>query len=1032
MSSRANPEFNWLKNLKHSDPDRASRNLILLEKHLDDGLFKLLNENLVEILPVLPDPDRSLNNLERFISQPASKPYWDLIMRDNAGTLLDLMQIFSTSQSFSDLLVSYPDCIDMLGVPLHQTPSREQLVQELQSEIEKNPDDSSVLRALRRYKQRQVLRIGGNDILRNRPLEEVTRDISQVAEAALEVALTIGRKTLERRFGVPMNLSGQPATCCILAFGKLGGEELNYSSDIDLMFVYDEDGSTQISRGTPIDNSEFFSRLASEVVRLLSSHTDRGTCYRVDLRLRPEGQRGPLARSLEGTLAYYDTLGRTFERQALIKVRPVAGDSNLGRAFVKSIENFVYRRYLSFAEIKEIKALKRRIEMQTTKQGLEQTEVKTGRGGIRDIEFTIQFLQLLNGGDLPMVRERNTLKALVSLEKAGCLTDQESRVLDDAYRFLRKVEHRLQVLFDLQTHKLPANEDELGKLAQRMGYFSDANKSSSEIFLQEYKDRTLLNHRILEHLLHQTFSGDADQSEPESDIILDPNPEPELIHAALGKYRFKNINAAYQNLLLLAQESAPFLSTRRCRHFLASIAPALLKSLAETPDPDMALMNLEKVTASLGAKTILWELFSFNPPSLKLYVDLCAWSQFLSGILINNPGMIDELLDSLVLDQPRKLSELKHELQDLCRNAMDLDPILHSFQDKELLRIGVRDILGKDPIRSRVASLSDLAETVLSTVVEIEMKHLVEKFGNPLLSTGSRLGKPCRYAIVGLGKLGGREINYHSDLDVIILYEGDGKPGGDDSRNIDEQQIDNHSFFIQLTQRVIKTLSNHGPLGRLYDLDLRLRPTGRSGSLVIPIQEFEKYYSDYQNVQLWERLMLSRARVVHGDSSFASVVSSVINNAVCMVPWKTTFIDEIKSMRDRLESSRNPGDLKRGSGGMADVEFLVELLQIRFGATHPSIMQPNVWGALESMKACGLVSPTEYFELTSAYDFLLQVQGRLRIVNNLAIDSIPDKTEEVVKLARRLGFETVSFLETLSRHQKLTRAHYLQILEGCR
>lgn len=1032
MNSPLNPEFDWLNSFKHSDPVRAHRNLSLLANHLDPESFLLLHGGIKEFLPILPDPDRSLNNLERFFSQSSSKPYWDLILRSNTASLLDLLQIFSTSQSFSDLLISYPDCIDMLGVPLHQTPSREQLIQELQAEVDKNPDDASVLRAFRRYKQRQVLRIGGNDILRNRPLEEVTRDISQVAEAALEVALNLARKTLERRYGIPINASGLPASCCILAFGKLGGEELNYSSDIDLMFVYDDDGITKIPRGTPIDNSEFFSRLASEIVRLLSSHTDRGTCYRVDLRLRPEGQRGPLARSLDGTLAYYDTLGRTFERQALIKVRTVAGDFNLGLSFIKSIESFVYRRYLSFAEINEIKALKRRIELQTSRQGLEQTEVKTGRGGIRDIEFTIQFLQLLNGGDLPMVRERNTLKALLALEKAGCLTDQESRVLDDAYRFLRKTEHRLQVLFDLQTHKLPDKENELNKLAQRMGYFSEDQKSPRELFLEEYKDRTSLTHRILEHLLHQTFSGDADQSEPESDIILDPNPEPDLIQSALEKYRFKNVHAAYQNLLLLAQESAPFLSTRRCRHFLASIAPALLKSLAETPDPDMALMNLEKVTASLGAKTILWELFSFNPPSLKLYVDICAWSQFLSGILINNPGMIDELLDSLVLDQPRKLLELKHELTDLCKNATDLDPILHSFQDKELLRIGVRDILGKDSIRQMVASLSDLAETVLSTVADIEMKSLVLKFGTPLLTSGPRAGEFCRYAIVGLGKLGGREINYHSDLDLIILYEGEGKPQGGNIHPLDEQQLDNNSFFIEFTQRIIKTLSNHGPLGRLYELDLRLRPTGRSGSLVIPILEFQKYYSDSDNVQLWERLVLSRARVVHGDPSFANDVSLIVDKAVCMVPWQSSFIDEIKNMRDRLEASRNPSDLKRGNGGMADVEFLVELLQIRFGASHPSIRHSNVWSALEAMKSCGLVSPTEHFELTGAYDFLFRVQGKLRIVQNLAIDTIPDKTEEVTKLARRLGFDLVAFQETLSRHQKIVRKHYLQILEGCR
>ncbi len=466
----------------------------------------------------------------------------------------------------------------------------------------------------------------------------------------------------------------------MLAFGKHGGEELNYSSDIDLMFLYDADGATHGGLSS-IGNDEFHARVASEVIRLLSAHTGHGQAYRVDARLRPEGKRGPLARSLASTLTYYDTLGRTWERQALIKVRPVAGDLELGVRFLQAIESFVYRKYLTFAEINEIKAVKRRIEQIASRAGLSHTEVKTGRGGIRDIEFTIQFLQLLNGGDIPELRQRTTLLAMEALERVGCLTDQEYRVLDDAYRFLRKTEHRLQLLFDLQTHQLPESPEELTKLALRMGYrrkseirnpkseirnpksendaSSDCGTRIADLFLADYREKTEPTHRILEHLLHQTFAGEGGQAEPESDLILDPNPEPETIRGVLGRYPFRDPQAAYQNLTQLAQEEVPFLSTRRCRHFLASIAPSLLRALAETPDPDMALVNLEKVTRSLGAKTILWELFSFNPPSLKLYVDLCAWSQFLSEILINNPGMIDELLDSLVLNQPRTAAELR-------------------------------------------------------------------------------------------------------------------------------------------------------------------------------------------------------------------------------------------------------------------------------------------------------------------------------------------------------------------------------------
>src|SRR6185312_72786 len=235
-------------------------------------------------------------------------------------------------------------------------------------------------------------------------------------------------------------------------------------------------------------------------------------------------------------------------------------------------------------------------------------------------------------------------------------------------------------------------------------------------------------------LLHQTFAGEAGEAEPESDLLLDTNPDPETIRAVLGRYPFRDVQGVYHNLVQLAQESVPFLSTRRCRHFLASIAPALLRAVADTPDPDMALVNLEKVTSSLGAKTVLWELFSFNPPSLKLYVDVCAWSQFLSEILINNPGMIDELLDSLVLNQPRSALELRGELAELCRGAADLEPILHSFQDKELLRIGVRDILHKDSIQETTAALSDLAEVLLEQIASRQYSPLMKRYGVPILS----------------------------------------------------------------------------------------------------------------------------------------------------------------------------------------------------------------------------------------------------------------------------------------------------------
>src|SRR6516162_1570767 len=461
------------------DPERGWRNLAHLAETIPFDALREVCTPLGRLLPRCPDPDMALNNLERFLSNPAAAQQLPALLENRGRTLEILLQLFSTSQYFSDLLGLNPDYLDMLRVPLRRSPSQAELQAALQAEVDAAFEDSAVLRAFRRYRQRQLLRIGTNDVVRDRPLDEITRDVARVADAALEVALATALRTVGKRFGQPCDGAGRPVPCVVLALGKHGGEELNYSSDIDLMFVYAEEGGTRGKRVTSVANDDFFGRVVTEVVRLLAAHTDRGQAYRVDLRLRPEGQRGPLARSLASTLAYYDSMGRTWERQALIKLRPVAGDLKLGAEFLHVIEPFVYRKYLSVGEINEIKALKRQIEHKTSRSGASDSEVKTGLGGIRDIEFTIQFLQLLNGGDLPDVRRRNTLLAMEALERVGCLTDQEHQILDDAYRFLRKTEHRLQLLFDLQTHRLPEAPEELRKLALRMGYPSERKRAKA-------------------------------------------------------------------------------------------------------------------------------------------------------------------------------------------------------------------------------------------------------------------------------------------------------------------------------------------------------------------------------------------------------------------------------------------------------------------------------------------------------------------------------------------------------------------------
>jgi glutamate-ammonia-ligase adenylyltransferase len=1036
------------------DADRGRRNLTSLATHLGPECFLELMTPLARWLPRSADPDLALNNLERIFAQPAWRAHLPSLIEGRGRNLDTLLRLLGASQFFADVLAADPDALDLVRGPARRPPDVTELEAQLQLTLDAATDEAGVLRAFRRFRRRQVLRIGVADVIRDRPLEEVTLAISRAAEAAVEVAMRHALQHLIARYGEPVTATNTPARLVVIGFGKLGGEELNYSSDIDLMFVHDADGETRGRR--PIAVGEFYGRVVSEIVRLLSAHTPDGQAYRMDLRLRPEGGRGPLARTLASTLSYYDAMGRTWERQALIKARPIAGDPSLGREFLQAVEPFIYRKYFSFSEINEVKALKRTIERKTREAGADDRDVKTGRGGIRDIEFTVQFLQLLNGGDLPAVRERNTLLAIQALAEAGCLTGQEAQILDDTYRFLRKTEHRLQLLFDLQTHRLPSDAEELRRLARRMGYKERSSPPAAaggephhppaaaggpagatpqarrpqldevptepplsarpllidplDAFLHDLHAKTDLNRVILDHLLHQTFQGDDEEATaPEADLILDPNPDDTAIAAVLGRYGFRNVRGAYQNLTQLAQESVPFLSARRCRHFLASIAPRLLRDVALTPDPDQTLTNLEKVTASLGAKAVLWELFSFNPPSLRLYVDLCAGSQFLADILVNNPGMSDELLDSLVLNRPRTVDELRIELAALCANAADVGPILHSFQDKELLRIGVADLLGKTPEADTAAALSDLAETVLDQVADLEFAAVTAKFGEPRLADG----RPCRWAILALGKLGGRELSYHSDLDLVLVYEGE--------RGAEQSERDNRQFFSELARRMIRSAAGYGPMGRLYAVDMRLRPTGGSGSLAVPLAEFERYYAG-GGAQVWERQALTKSRAVVGEPAFREAVETAARRAAFEQPCQPTLADEVRGMRERIETG-HPRDLKRGVGGLVDVEFVVQLLQLRHAAGRPELQASNTRVALAALHAAGLLTDGEHADLRSGYDFLRLAESRLRGVTNRASDELPDEPVGLAKLARRLGYDSAEpFLADLASQTRRVRA----------
>ena len=996
----------WLAQQGIRDCGRGHTNLRNLAGRITSDLLALLLDGLETHLRNSSDPDRALNNLDRFFERCPNPSSLASQIEREPGLLPPLLQIFSSSQYLAEVLIRDSETLRVLSESSPPATTRAQMVEELVSRVDTANDEATVMEALRLFKRRETLRIAVGDIVKQQPLALVTDQVSTLADVVVEAGLRAAWRFEVEKRGTPLRSDGGIAGIAALALGKLGGRELNYSSDIDLMFIAETNGKTDARRAT--SNQEFFERLVKRLIRMISEPTDLGFTYRVDVRLRPTGRSGVLVSSVESALRYYDVSGRTWERQAFVKARVIAGNQQLGERFLVQMESWVYRRYLNRADITGIKALKRRIERRSMSEGHDRRNVKMAHGGIRNIEFVIQFLQLLNGGELPEIRTGNTLMAIEQLAKVKCLTSHESDALQSAYRFLRQVEHRLQMMFDLQTHSLPEDPEQVALLARRLGYSDDDTGSARDKFRRELS--TIINHNqeVLNRVLQDAFL--TEDVEPEVDLVLDPAPDHEQIQALLQRYRFVDTLRAYKCLSELAQEKISFLSSRRCRHFLSTIAPPLLRQIGNTPDPDSTLLQLSHVSDSLGCKGVLWELFSTNPPSLNLYVKLCASAPYLSNILTSNPGMIDELMDSLLLEQLPTKQGMEQQLDELLRYVQDPLEILHSFKNSHHLRVGVRDILGREDIRSCHRALADIAEVCICKVAELELKKLIERHGTPRLGEDHpRAGDECSLVIVSIGKLGGREPNYHSDMDVVFLYEGEGTTDGVASRSTKRrpEATTNQHFFSQLSQRIMKVINHLGPHGRLYELDSRLRPAGRSGPLAISLAELDRYFSTVG--QLWERQAFCKSRIIFASDSATADTELALRQAITTKEWRPEFAQEIRDMRDRLEATASPKNLKRGPGGTMDIEFIVQMLQLKYVADQPELLVPGTLDAILLLQRAGCLEPDDADHLHRGYRLLRSVEAGLRLMNTTARHDIPNGGPELRRLAFLLG-ETPAFL----------------------
>jgi glutamate-ammonia-ligase adenylyltransferase len=859
-----------------------------------------------------PDPADAPVRIERFLAACADHGGVAACVPDARAEEL-LVLLASQSGWLAQALIRDPPSLARLGRDLFLAREKDAatFVRELEAEAAGDLDGG-----LRRHRNAEYLRLGARELGGLDSAEVVARELSHLADACLDVAQARLRRELIAQHGDP------GGRFVVLAMGKHGGEELNFSSDIDLLYVYESD---QGAAGD-LSQHQFHARLCERLSRAISDVTDDGYCFRVDLRLRPEGTRGPVCNSLHALESYYESWGRPWERQAWLKARPCAGDRSLGDEALAMLQPFIWPRTAGPQAIAEVHALMARIRAELR----EPEDLKLGPGGIREIEFFVQALQLVHAR-LPSVRERSTLRALDKLLYAGLVSEREQRALADAYVFLRKVEHRLQLDAGRQTHALPPTAEGRALLARRLGF------SDGESFL----DALAAQRRAVVEI-YATL-GAPDEPDPAKRAALDRD-ELEMLR------------------------SKPIGETR--------VAEVMLEEVADSPDPQLALRRLVDLAGRRGAAASIWRLVESNRPLARLVASLFGSSELLGRTLVAHPELLEPLVAAGTMQPIRPRDQLERLASAALAQPDDEARwnALRRLKNEETLRIGLYDIAGTLEPPEVEAQLSDLADVLVSAA----------------LSTLAP--SPEGFAVVGLGKLGGRELIYASDLDVIFVY----------AHGIEE--FEQHA---RLAQRLIRALDAHLDEGRLYEIDTRLRPSGQKGALVSSLDGFRAYHA--REAQIWERQALIKARTVAGDRALGAEIEALAERVVYEAPPVENMAEEIGRLRARMErelaqESSGRFNIKLGRGGLADVEFLVQYLQLRDGARLPSLRTRSTRAALAALELEGILPPDDVAPLAEGYAFLRRLENRLRIVQDRSIQEIPSEPRRLDGLARRMGY----------------------------
>ena len=1009
----------------------------------------------LERVSVCADARMAVNNFQRFLEVRDDPATVREHLRTHSEAVTILVALFAGSQFLSDVLMTQPDGFEWLLEPevLHGARPGDYYKLRVADATEGLTDRAAQRTAISRWRRREYLRIGCRDLLMLADAENVSRDISDLAEAIIDRGAMIIFKELSARFGIPVpdaiawegpmvateggmvpSEDGVYSTgMCVLGMGKLGGRELNFSSDIDLVFIYEAEGSTAgrmdgTRRVAVISNHDFFTRLGEALVRFLGERGPDGNLFRVDMRLRPEGADGPLARSLESFVTYLNTQGRDWERLAYLKARVVSGPSRLKEKLYRLMSEFVFSGQDAARIISEVQELKVRIDREVLNSDLYYREVKRGYGGIREIEFVVAAMQLIYGAHHHALRVRNTFLAIQRLLETHILSRGEAEFYLRAYSFLRMVEHRLQMAQEAQTHTLPLPGPEFEANARRCGFADGA------AFQVEFERITHGVHkRFTDFFKHDTEA--LEQAAKDILIILDRDaPEAEALEA-MARRGFEEPEALRLVHSLVYGTSDVFVTADGQRS-VEQMLPSLLRMAASAPYPGRVLSHFLSFAMAIKGITYYYEVISQHPDILKMLVTIFGTSDNLASTLIAYPEFFDTLISTRVVNETDKTGEKRRErmrgvlsVKSPQRRLMILRRVAHF----ERLVLALRYLLQHRPLDECLRDLSDVADVAVDLGMHLAVGRLLARWRDvervPDEDVVAFIGQiQSSLCVAALGKYGGCELNFYGDLDVVFVYDG--------SQPLPEEVRDRFStaeeFYDVVSDTLTTVMSEQATGGRVFELDARLRPYGRNAPLPTEVGLYEQYLQN--EAEVWELQAFHRARCAWGSAALLDRLHPVAQRRAGQL-GEEVLREEIDAMRKRLEESVTGGDgkldVKRAPGGLVDVEFVVQYMVLK-GALPWVPENANYYHVLSNSQAWrGILTEGERSVLMAGYRMLRTMENTIRLVAGGGVSSLPLQSANARAVGRSLGFEDAERLErVIADARRNVRAVYDRVFVG--